>query len=131
MPSAHADPAVLDAQFPGAWILLLFIGILKFNLSFIPIVILALVFNVTNTIGYTYAVSLSRLCDDCLPLMPPAPPAYVATRLTSTFAAMQDRDAKRRWASGMTAGGLLGSVGGFGGSIVSSLATNAMGRFFR
>jgi hypothetical protein len=42
--------------FPVAWISLLFIGILKFNLSFLPIVILALVFNLTNTVGFTYAV---------------------------------------------------------------------------
>lgn len=83
-------------QFPAAWIGLFFIALLKFNLSFVPIVLLALVFNVTNTVGYTYA----------------------------------DRDAKRRWASGMTAGGLLGQMGGFGGSIVTSLATNAVGRFF-
>ncbi|OAV96554.1 hypothetical protein PTTG_00998 [Puccinia triticina 1-1 BBBD Race 1] len=41
--------------FPVAWIFLLFIGILKFNLSFLPIVVLALVFNLTNTIGFTYA----------------------------------------------------------------------------
>ncbi|EFP81710.1 Golgi apparatus membrane protein tvp23 [Puccinia graminis f. sp. tritici] len=41
--------------FPVVWILLLFIGIIKFNLSFLPIVILALVFNLTNTIGFTYA----------------------------------------------------------------------------
>jgi len=48
---------MVAAKFPAAWILLLFIGILKFNLSFIPIVILALVFNITNSVGYTYAVS--------------------------------------------------------------------------
>ncbi|GAA5987660.1 hypothetical protein JCM11641_001184 [Rhodosporidiobolus odoratus] len=41
--------------FPTAWILLLFVGVLKFNVSFLPIVLLALVFNVTNTVGYTYA----------------------------------------------------------------------------
>ncbi|KAH9459863.1 hypothetical protein Pst134EB_008082 [Puccinia striiformis f. sp. tritici] len=41
--------------FPVAWIFLLFIGIIKFNLSFLPIVLLALVFNLTNTIGFTYA----------------------------------------------------------------------------
>lgn len=44
-------------QFPAAWILLLFVGILKFNLSFLPIVALALVFNLTNTVGYTYGES--------------------------------------------------------------------------
>jgi len=43
-----------DVQFPAAWVLLLFVGILKFNLSFLPIVMLALVFNLTNTVGYTY-----------------------------------------------------------------------------
>jgi len=32
-----------------------FVSLLKFNLSFIPIVVLALVFNVTNVIGFTYA----------------------------------------------------------------------------
>jgi hypothetical protein len=45
---------LLDQQFPLAWVLLLFVGILKFNISFLPIVMLALVFNVTNTVGYTY-----------------------------------------------------------------------------
>ncbi|EGG11760.1 uncharacterized protein MELLADRAFT_70753 [Melampsora larici-populina 98AG31] len=41
--------------FPTAWVVLFFIGLLKFNLSFLPIVLLALVFNFTNTIGFTYA----------------------------------------------------------------------------
>ncbi|MBW0527243.1 hypothetical protein O181_066958 [Austropuccinia psidii MF-1] len=41
--------------FPIFWVFLFFIGLLKFNLSFLPIVLLALVFNVTNTIGFTYA----------------------------------------------------------------------------
>lgn len=82
--------------FPLAWVLLLFVGILKFNISFLPIVMLALVFNVTNTVGYTYA----------------------------------DRDAKRKWATGMAAQGMLGQVGGFGGSLVSGLASSAFSRFF-
>lgn len=50
----HLLILILLPQFPAAWILLLFVGLLKFNLSFLPIVILALVFNVTNTVGYTY-----------------------------------------------------------------------------
>ncbi|KAF8271345.1 hypothetical protein EI94DRAFT_1784187 [Lactarius quietus] len=37
------------------WLGLFFVSLLKFNLSFIPIVVLALVFNVTNVIGFTYA----------------------------------------------------------------------------
>jgi hypothetical protein len=47
------------SQFPAAWVLLFFVGLLKFNLSFLPIVLLALVFNITNTVGYTYAVRLT------------------------------------------------------------------------
>ncbi|PIL32030.1 hypothetical protein GSI_06734 [Ganoderma sinense ZZ0214-1] len=41
--------------FPLLWLALLIVSILKFNLSFVPIVVLALVFNVTNAIGFTYA----------------------------------------------------------------------------
>ncbi|KAG6333609.1 hypothetical protein ID866_5480 [Astraeus odoratus] len=41
--------------FPVFWLLLFVISIVRFNLSFIPIVILALVFNITNAVGFTYA----------------------------------------------------------------------------
>ncbi|KAI0304845.1 Golgi apparatus membrane protein TVP23 [Russula brevipes] len=41
--------------FPALWLGLFFVSLLKFNLSFVPIVVLALVFNVTNVIGFTYA----------------------------------------------------------------------------
>ncbi|KAG8905838.1 Golgi apparatus membrane protein tvp23 [Tulasnella sp. 403] len=41
--------------FPVLWALLLFISLLKFNISFLPIVGLAVVFNITNVIGFTYA----------------------------------------------------------------------------
>jgi riboflavin transporter FmnP len=37
------------------WTALLIVSFLKLNFSFIPIVILALVFNATNVIGFTYA----------------------------------------------------------------------------
>ena len=96
--------------FPVIWVALFFIGILKLyvlqaiqvrskrtrltapspsssNISFLPIVLLALVFNVTNTVGFTYA----------------------------------DRDAKRKWASGMAASSMLSQFGGVGGSIVGGL----------
>ncbi|EIN13547.1 DUF846-domain-containing protein [Punctularia strigosozonata HHB-11173 SS5] len=60
-PSRPANP--IDSRmfwialyaFPVLWVLLLIIGILRLNLSIIPIVILALIFNVTNVIGFTYA----------------------------------------------------------------------------
>lgn len=57
------------------------------NISFLPIVLLALVFNITNVVGFTYA----------------------------------DRDSKRKWATGMAASSMFGSIGGVGGSIVSGL----------
>ncbi|GAA6040341.1 hypothetical protein JCM8097_007565 [Rhodosporidiobolus ruineniae] len=98
-------------SFPAAWILLLFVGILKFNISFLPIVLLALVFNVTNTVGYTYD-------------------AYTNALSFSGPSNEQDRDAKRRWATGMAASGMLGQLGGVGGSLVSGLASNVVGRFF-
>lgn len=60
------------------------------NISFLPIVLLALVFNVTNVVGFTYA----------------------------------DRDSKRKWATGMAASSMFGSIGGVGGSIVSGLGTS-------
>ncbi|KAH7883757.1 hypothetical protein F5I97DRAFT_2065299 [Phlebopus sp. FC_14] len=41
--------------FPVCWLLLLIISIVRFNLSFVPIVILALVFNITNAVGFSYA----------------------------------------------------------------------------
>lgn len=53
------DSLNYDEQFPVLWIVLLFVGLLKFNISFLPIVMLALVFNLTNSIGYTYAVRRS------------------------------------------------------------------------
>ncbi|KAF9480066.1 DUF846-domain-containing protein [Pholiota conissans] len=60
-PSRPANP--VDAKmfwvaiylFPTLWIALLIVSLLKFGLSFIPIIILALVFNFTNAIGFTYA----------------------------------------------------------------------------
>ncbi|KAI0662755.1 DUF846-domain-containing protein [Cubamyces menziesii] len=60
-PSRPANP--IDSKmfwiavytFPLLWLALLIVSLLKFNLSFVPIVVLALVFNVTNAVGFTYA----------------------------------------------------------------------------
>ncbi|GHJ88624.1 hypothetical protein NliqN6_5026 [Naganishia liquefaciens] len=41
--------------FPLGWLALFFVSLLKFNISFLPIVILALVFNFSNVLGFTYA----------------------------------------------------------------------------
>lgn len=105
---------VLHVQFPAAWIVLLVVGILKFNISFIPIVILALVFNMTNTVGYTYAVRL---------------PPRVAVHKTK-LPLSQDSDAKKRWASGIAASGMLGQMGGLSGKIVGGLIQGGVGKMF-
>ncbi|KAL1408844.1 Golgi apparatus membrane protein tvp23 [Vanrija albida] len=42
-------------SFPLGWVALLIFSILKFNVSFVPIVLLALVFNFSNVVGFTYA----------------------------------------------------------------------------
>jgi len=60
-PSRPANPVdsrmfwIALYTFPLLWLALLIVSFLKFNLSFVPIVVLALVFNVTNAIGFTYA----------------------------------------------------------------------------
>jgi len=41
--------------FPAVWLVLLIVSMIRFNLAFLPIVFLALVFNITNAIGFTYA----------------------------------------------------------------------------
>jgi len=41
--------------FPALWAALFVVSLLKFSVSFLPIVMLALVFNMTNVIGFTYA----------------------------------------------------------------------------
>jgi len=60
-PSRPANP--IDSKmfwialyaFPLLWAALLIVSILKLGFAFIPIVILALIFNITNVIGFTYA----------------------------------------------------------------------------
>ncbi|KAI0793437.1 hypothetical protein C8Q75DRAFT_750187 [Abortiporus biennis] len=60
-PSRPANP--IDSKmfwialysFPFLWLALLIVSILKLSASFIPIVMLALVFNITNAVGFTYA----------------------------------------------------------------------------
>jgi len=41
--------------FPVVWLVLLIFSVITFSISFLPIVVLALVFNITNAIGFTYA----------------------------------------------------------------------------
>ncbi|KAJ7050567.1 Golgi apparatus membrane protein TVP23 [Mycena amicta] len=60
-PSHPANP--IDARmfwiatyvFPVLWVALFIVSLLRLKLEFVPIVILALVFNVANAVGFTYA----------------------------------------------------------------------------
>ncbi|KAF8327929.1 uncharacterized protein EI90DRAFT_3066358 [Cantharellus anzutake] len=58
-PSRPANP--IDAKFiaiysfPVFWFLVLILSLIRFSMSFVPIVVLALVFNCTNAVGFTYA----------------------------------------------------------------------------
>jgi len=60
-PSRPANP--IDSRmfwialyaFPVLWIGLLIIAVVKLNLDSVPTIVLALIFNVTNVIGFTYA----------------------------------------------------------------------------
>lgn len=121
-------------QFPVAWVGLLFVGILKFNLTFIPIgvslctlpivahlhvlsVVLALVFNATNAVGFTCAS----------PLTPPPPAAGNDELITLVYDGTDaDRDAKKRWATGIASQSF--GFGGIGSSLVSGLGKAALGK---
>jgi len=98
-PSRPANP--IDSRmfwiglyaFPVFWLGLLIIAIVKLNLDSVPTIILALIFNMTNVIGFTYA----------------------------------DRDAKEKWASGITWN--MG-LSGIGGQLLTGAVKNSVGRVF-
>ncbi|ODN92022.1 cytoplasmic protein [Cryptococcus wingfieldii CBS 7118] len=102
-PSRAANP--VDAKmfwialyaYPLGWLALFIVSLLKFSVSFLPIVALALVFNLSNLVGFTYA----------------------------------DRDAQKRWASGIASGNLFGfGMGGIGGQLVGGAVKNTLGKVF-
>ncbi|KII93474.1 hypothetical protein PLICRDRAFT_99884 [Plicaturopsis crispa FD-325 SS-3] len=101
-PSRPANP--IDSKmfwiaiyvFPILWAVLFIVSLVKLNVPFIPIVILALVFNMANVIGFTYA----------------------------------DRDAKQRWANGVASAGWNMGLGGLGGTILTGVVKNSVGRVF-
>lgn len=87
--------------------------------SFLPIVVLALVFNVTNVVGFTYACVLPF---SILPRTNPLPLSNSWLR--------SDRDAKQRWASNAASAGWNMGLGGLGGQILGSAVKNSVGRVF-
>ncbi|KAF9270404.1 Golgi apparatus membrane protein TVP23 [Marasmius fiardii PR-910] len=60
-PSRPANPVdskmfwIAIYVFPLLWIALLLVALIRFGLTYVPIVILALIFNITNAVGFTYA----------------------------------------------------------------------------
>lgn len=118
--------------FPALWLGLFFVSLLKFNLSsvkkrfisaiitfvtplrrFVPIVVLALVFNITNVIGFTYA---------CVP-----PNSHIPLVLFS-LPLVSDRDANKRWAQNVVSSSW--SMGGLGGQMLTGVVKNSVGRVF-
>ena len=88
-----------------------------------PIVVLALVFNVTNAVGFTYAwvpVFLIRL-----PIRQSSD-ILISTRLTGC----SDRDAKQKWANNLASSGWNMGMGGLGGQILTGVVKNSVGRVF-
>ena len=80
--------------------------------SFIPIVALALVFNITNVIGFTYAYVLDLIS------IPPS------SRL------FRDRDAKQRWASSVVTSNWNLGFGGIGGQILTGAVKKGVAKVF-
>lgn len=77
---------------------------------------LALVFNVTNVVGFTYAWVFLHIL--CLFLNP--------TSFTESLSS--DRDAKKRWANNVVSSNW--SVGGLGGQMLTGVVKNSVGRVF-
>lgn len=102
-PSRPANP--IDSKmfwialyaFPLLWLALFIVSILKFNVSFIPIVLVALGFNVSNAVAFTFA----------------------------------DRDAKQKWAADTISSRWGMGMGGIGGSILTGVVKNSVGRVFK
>jgi hypothetical protein len=78
----------------------------------VPIVVLALVFNVTNAVGFTYA---------CV---------STSSDLTVMLTPSSDRDAKQRWANSVVSSGWSLGLGGIGGQLISGAVQKSVGRVF-
>jgi hypothetical protein len=74
---------------------------------------LALVFNVTNVVGFTYA------CVFCI--------SYDSSSI-SLLSHSSDRDAKKRWANNVVSSNW--SMGGLGGQMLTGVVKNSVGRVF-
>lgn len=76
---------------------------------------LALVFNVTNVVGFTYAFVLLFL-------------RFSLNLTPFTYFFSSDRDAKKRWANNVVSSNW--SMGGLGGQMLTGVVKNSVGRVF-
>ncbi len=76
---------------------------------------LALVFNVTNVVGFTYSCVF---CTYDSSLISPPPLTFLSS----------DRDAKKKWANNVVSSNW--SMGGLGGQMLTGVVKNSVGRVF-
>ncbi len=102
--------------------------VLQSTYRFLPIVILALVFNMSNVLGFTYVHYRS---------LPPSKPVLRADSSLSIHQSYADRDSKRRWANSALSSGLGGGLdilpfglGGVGAQLVGGAVRSGLGRVF-
>ncbi|CAO3632402.1 unnamed protein product [Cunninghamella blakesleeana] len=81
---------------PVLWLLFALSCIFTLKLSWLVIVVVAIVLNMANVIGYTQC----------------------------------DKDAKKKWATGMATRSALGSLAGGGSSLVGKAVTSGLGKLF-
>lgn len=91
---------------------------------------LALVFNISNAVGFTYAYVSTLLpfififahFDITIP---------ISNHTPKNNYLYSDRDAKQRWANQLASSGWSMGMGGLGGQILSGVVKNSVGRVFR
>lgn len=120
---------VYAEQFPVAWVGLLFVGILKFNLTFIPIGELPVCLLHRHSRSRVQLQSFSRSCLTLPTLLASPVRVHVHCHVHHglTLACVDaDRDAKKRWATGIASQSF--GFGGIGSSLVSGLGKAALGK---
>lgn len=86
---------------------------------------LALVFNITNAVGFTYAwVLFLKKLETIITCL------LTVVLLFCCSCVCRDRDAKQKWATNMAASGWSMGFGGIGGQLLSGAVKNSVGRVF-
>ena len=88
---------------------------------------LALVFNISNAVGFTYAYVPSLRIPPLIHASDLSPSPNLTRSHTSYL--HRDRDAKQKWANQL--GGGWGGIGGLGTQVLAGVVKNSVGRVFR